>query len=49
MRFEKNRKQYILKNKDISVLTFDYEKIIDKITLGEVTSYKIKHIKILER
>ena len=48
MRFEKNRKQYILKNKDISVLTFDYEKIIDKITLGEVTSYKIKHIKILE-
>lgn len=48
MRFEKNKKQYILKNKDIPVLTFDYEKTIDKITLGEVTSYKIKHIKILE-
>lgn len=48
MRFEKNKKQYILKNKDIPILTFDYEKTIDKITLGEVTSYKIKHIKILE-
>ena len=48
MRFEKNRKQYILKNKDTSVLSFDYEKIIDKTTIGEFTSYKIKHIKILE-
>lgn len=47
MRFEKNKKQYILKNKDVPVLTFDYEKIVDKITLGEIASYKIKHIKIL--
>ena len=48
MKFKKNKKQYILKNKNTSILTFDYEKIIDKITLGKVVSYKIKHIKILE-
>ena len=48
MRFEKNKKQYILKNKDIPVLTFDYEKTIDKTSLGNIAGYKIKHIKILE-
>ncbi len=48
MRFEKNKKQYILKNKDIPVITFDYEKTIDKLSFGEVPSYKIKHIKILK-
>ena len=48
MRFEKNIKQYILKNKDISILTFDYEKIIEKTIFGDFPSYKIKHVKILE-
>ena len=48
MRFEKNIKKYILKNKDIPVISFEYEKIIDKTIFGEFPSYKIKHIKILE-
>lgn len=48
MRFEKNIKQYILKNKDISILTFDYEKIIEKTIFGDFPSYKIRHVKILE-
>lgn len=46
-RFEKSIKSYILKNKDIPILTFDYEKTIDKTSVGEYPSYKIKHIKIL--
>ncbi|PGH19474.1 protein kinase [Fusobacterium polymorphum] len=46
-RFEKKIKSYILKNKDISVLTFDYEKIINKTDLGNFPSYRFKHIKIL--
>lgn len=48
VRFEKDKRQYILKNKDTPVLSFDYEKIIDKLSFGEVPSYKIRHIKILE-
>lgn len=48
MRFEKNRKQYILKNKDTPVLTFDYEKTTEKTIFGDFPRYKIKHIKILE-
>lgn len=48
VRFEKNKKQYILKNKDIPVIIFDYEKTTDKLSFGEVPSYKIKHIKILK-
>ena len=46
-RFQKKIKSYILKNKDISVLTFDYEKIINKTDLGNFPSYRFKHIKIL--
>ena len=46
-RFDKKIKSYILKNKDISVLTFDYEKIINKTDLGNFPSYRFKHIKIL--
>lgn len=48
MRFEKNIKKYILKNKDIPVISFEYEKIIDKTIFGEFPNYRIKHIKILE-
>ena len=48
MRFEKNIKKYILKNKDIPVISFKYEKIIDKTIFGEFPNYRIKHIKILE-
>lgn len=48
MRFEKNKKQYIIKNKDIPVITFEYEKKIDKLNSVEIPSYKIRHIKILE-
>ncbi len=48
MRFEKNIKQYILKNKDIPILTFDYEKIIEKTIFGDFPSYRIRHVKILE-
>lgn len=46
-RFEKSSKTYILKNKDIDVLKFDYIKKIDKTAVGEYPSYEIKHIKIL--
>lgn len=48
MRFKKDKKQYILKNKDTSVLTFDYEKITDQISSKEIITYKIKHVRILE-
>lgn len=48
MKFKKNKKQYILKNKDIPILTFDYEKIVKILSDVEIPSYKIKHIKILE-
>ncbi len=48
MRFEKNIKKYILKNKDIPVISFEYEKIIDKTVFGEFPNYRIKHVKILE-
>lgn len=47
-RFEKKIKSYILKNKDIPVLSFDYEKTIDKSKFG-LPLYKIKHIKILRK
>ena len=46
-RFDKKIKSYILKNKDIPVLTFDYEKVIDKTKWGDFPIYKFKHIKIL--
>ena len=46
-RFDKEIKSYILKNKDIPILTFDYEKVIDKTKWGDFPSYKFKHIKIL--
>ena len=45
-RFDKEIKSYILKNKDIPILTFDYEKVIDKTKWGDFPSYKFKHIKI---
>ena len=48
MRFEKNIRKYILKNKDIPVISFEYEKIIDKTIFGEFPNYRIKHVKILE-
>lgn len=48
MRFEKNIRKYILKNKGIPVISFEYEKIIDKTIFGEFPSYRIKHVKILE-
>jgi hypothetical protein len=44
----KKIKSYILKNKDIPVLSFDYEKTIDKSKFG-LPLYKIKHIKILRK
>ncbi|MBS9776142.1 MAG: protein kinase [Fusobacterium sp.] len=47
-RFEKETKKYILKNKDISILTFNYEKIIDNTKFGEFATYHIKNIKVLE-
>ena len=46
-RFDKEIKSYILKNKDIPILTFDYEKVIDKTKWGDFPSYKFKRIKIL--
>ena len=48
MRFEKNIRKYILKNKGIPVISFEYEKIMDKTIFGEFPSYRIKHVKILE-
>ena len=41
-RFDKKIKSYILKNKDIPVLTFDYEKVIDKTKWGDFPNYKFK-------
>lgn len=46
-RFDKKIKSYILKNKDIPILLFDYEKVIDKTKWGNFSNYKFKHIKIL--
>lgn len=47
-RFEKNSKTYILKNKDVDVLKFDYVKMIDKTLVGEYARYELKHVKILK-
>lgn len=46
-RFEKISKSYILKNKDISVLKFEYEEKKEKSLTGKYSSYKLKHIEIL--
>ena len=48
MKFEKEIKKYILKNKDIPVLTFDYEKLINQTQIKKIIKYRIKHINILK-
>lgn len=47
MKFEKKVKKYILKNKNIPILTFDYEKIIKKTSNSEYSNYRIRHIQII--
>lgn len=47
MKFEKITKKYILKNKNIPVLTFDYEKINKEVYNAVYSTYKLKHIEIL--
>lgn len=47
MRFQKDYKTYLLKNKDIPVLRFETEKKIDNTKLGDYPSYQFRHIQIL--